>query len=400
MKKLVLSATMVCCTAASAFGIDSRFEEGMYLGTFPVNYWRADFGSCEWLSAGMLLELDSGTMNQSFTRLLDGSQSGSDNGGVYEVGWAFELGGQRNPDTQWGTTMSETKVDAVWCNAGAPPVGDLYLAQFDFSDDASGVLSYWLGVKYTDGSWDSEYAFNVPIAGEHIAPVSDVWDISGLGGDVAIADGTHTPSSVICGENVTVKSAHSGTETNVNVAATLTVLEGKTLSVDATNSTVSVGNVSATATGQIVLGDGGVVTGGGTILADLIAEGGEVNPGQSPGTLTVKSLELGAGSTLNLELGLVSDMVEVTGNAVLAGNVNINLFDGFVPEAAGSIFKVVSAGGTLDASGATFVAPAGCTVSTSQDGGDLFVTVAAVPEPGTLFLLAAGLIALAVRRSR
>ena len=401
MRRFVVSAALVCCTTASAFGIESRFEEGLAFGTFPVDYWRVDFGQCEWLSAGMLLELDSGTMNQSpFTRLLDGSQSGSEYGGVYEVGWAIELGGQKNPNTTWGTTMDETKIDCVWCNAGAPPAGDLYLAQFDFSDDACGVLSYRLGVKYSQGNWDAQYAFNIPIVNGVVAPICEDWDISDLGGDVAIQDGTHTPSSVICGENVAVESAHANTLTNVNVQESLTVLEGKALSVNSADSSVSVGTVSGTQLGKVVVGDGGVVTGGGTIDADLVAEGGEINPGQSPGTLTVNSLDLGAGSTLNLELGTASDMVAVVGDATLAGDVRVSLFDGFTPAAGGSTFKVVSAGGTLDASGATFVPPAGCMLTASQDGGDLFVTVTAVPEPGTLLLLAAGLIALAIRRSR
>ena len=83
------------------------------------------------------------------------------------------------------------------------------------------------------------------------------------------------------------------------------------------------------------------VAGGATLLgrgptgAVVVQSGGVLSPGASPGKLTVSSLTLSAGSTLNIELegttqGVTYDWIEVTGLAVLDGTLNVT--GSYVPQ--------------------------------------------------------------------
>ena len=100
--------------------------------------------------------------------------------------------------------------------------------------------------------------------------------------------------------------------------------------------------VNATLTGELVLSDGtidadvyiddnGELSGVGTINGALVAEGGMIDPGFSPGTIIVESFVLGAGSELVMELALNAD-----------GSVNASASD-----------AIVATAGSIDLSGGT-----------------------------------------------
>lgn len=130
------------------------------------------------------------------------------------------------------------------------------------------------------------------------------------------------------------------------------------------------GNQSA-ATGLTTVNNGATLGGSGTIGGDVfVANGGNLNPGNSPGTLTIAgNLALSGGSILNYEFGEanvvggpLNDLIEVGGDLVLDGTINVT-----VPTAGAfdaGVYRVFSYGGSLIDNGLTLGAmPAGSDVA-------------------------------------
>jgi uncharacterized repeat protein (TIGR01451 family) len=95
-----------------------------------------------------------------------------------------------------------------------------------------------------------------------------------------------------------------------------------------------------------ILLSGGLLTGTGTIAAD-VTNGGTVQPGASPGLLTING-DYAQTSTgiLNIELqgtaaGTQYDRLAITGDAMLDGTLNATLTGGFVP-ADGNTFDILT----------------------------------------------------------
>src|SRR5204863_109536 len=94
---------------------------------------------------------------------------------------------------------------------------------------------------------------------------------------------------------------------------------------------------------------GGVLRGVGTINASITNNGATVQPGFSPGILTIAgNYSQSPTGTLNIELGGTApgsgyDRLAVTGSATLAGTVNVTLISGFTLS-GGDIFDVVTYG--------------------------------------------------------
>lgn len=122
------------------------------------------------------------------------------------------------------------------------------------------------------------------------------------------------------------------------------------------------GNQSA-ATGLVTVNSGATLGGKGNIGGDVvIANGGTVNPGDlgiAPGTLAIAGdLTLNGGSTLNFSLGQanvpggpLNDLIEVGGDLVLAGTLNVTTSGGgsFDP----GIYRVLNYAGSLTNNGLT-----------------------------------------------
>ena len=170
---------------------------------------------------------------------------------------------------------------------------------------------------------------------------------------------------------------------------------------------------------QLFIGTGGTLDGnGGSILADLVLDGGTIAPGASPGVLDVAGDFTILGGLLDLEIGGEApgafDAINITGD-FLAPNpfdVSLSFIDGYVPVAGASFDLLNVSGATADLAalfdgGLIGLDIAGLddgqTLSFSLAGGTLTGTVggvSAVPLPASAPFLLAGLGALALLRRR
>ena len=141
--------------------------------------------------------------------------------------------------------------------------------------------------------------------------------------------------------------------TGANSYTGVTTVSGGTLLVN--------GNQTA-ATGLTTVAAGGTLGGKGTIGGNVAVTGGTINPGDSgiaPGALTINgNLNIAAGSTLNLNLGqanvvggALNDLVNVGGNLVLDGTLNVQTSVGgsFDP----GIYRIINYAGAITDNGLT-----------------------------------------------
>ncbi|MEX0739341.1 MAG: choice-of-anchor D domain-containing protein [Pseudohongiella sp.] len=136
--------------------------------------------------------------------------------------------------------------------------------------------------------------------------------------EVRVASGTF--SGVISGDGSLVKQS-SGTLT----------LSGDSTYTGSTTTAAGQLRVSGSLAGGVAVASGATLSGTGTVGAVQVASGGIVAPGASAGTLSASDLELGATSVLNFELaapgtvgGNVNDLIQVTGDLVLDGLLNVS----------------------------------------------------------------------------
>ncbi len=174
----------------------------------------------------------------------------------------------------------------------------------------------------------------------------------------------------------------------------------------ASHGMVTVGDAVPIA-GALVMSSGGILSGAGTIIGDVINDGGLVSPGFSPGALHITGNYLqGPAGVLELEIGGemagLYDQLIVSGNLSLAGTINMTLIDGFVP-AAGDRFDLFHVTGDFDLNAAHFLwtnAPQGFDYRGDFNDGVYSLSITAVPEPSTyvLAILGAGAVVCTILR--
>lgn len=124
-----------------------------------------------------------------------------------------------------------------------------------------------------------------------------------------------------------------------------------------------------TSTGLVDL-QGGIFIGSGTITGN-VRNAADLRPGSSPGTLTMTgTYTQTASGTLRLEIGgpsLGNDLVAISGQAVLAGNLKLSLVVGFTPT-LGQSFTLMTFAPLTTATGFT-------TVNGTAIGGSLALSV-------------------------
>ena len=170
----------------------------------------------------------------------------------------------------------------------------------------------------------------------------------------------------------------------------------------------------ATGNGAFTIQNGASLDGLGTVGNLTAQSGGTITPGNSISTLlNIGNFAHQSGAHLSLEIGGTTagaasngyDQISVTGGIALAGDLQGTLLNSFLPN-PGSLFFLIANDGT-DAIGGTFAAlPQGSLLSfgganfaisyTGDSAGGTFtggndVVLMAVPEPGILANIGAGL---------
>ncbi len=205
---------------------------------------------------------------------------------------------------------------------------------------------------------------------------------------------------------------------NFTNSGTMNISLGSSFNTQGGNYTQTAGatNVDGSlfAAGGSVNIQGGKLTGTGTIFSNVQNTGGTVGPGNSPGVLLIAgNYTQGAGGILDIELGgLIAgtqyDQLAVAANALLAGELDVELINGFNPTADAS-FDILLAGlfGTVSGTFDTLHFP---TLPTGtwdiQYFPDLvrvtfdFDETQRVPWPSAGLLIVLGLVILAIVRRR
>jgi len=153
---------------------------------------------------------------------------------------------------------------------------------------------------------------------------------------------------------------------------------------------VFVGAGSSITGGLLALIDGSVLSGLGTISAD-VANDATVTPGVSPGTLTVLGdYEQASEADLIIEIGDgAHDLLQISGQATLAGRLIVQLFGGFEPSLGDSfvILTACSVEGAFDPVDWPSLSEG---LSWALTTGPNAVTLDVIPEPAALALLVMG----------
>ncbi|MDH4986713.1 autotransporter-associated beta strand repeat-containing protein [Aminobacter anthyllidis] len=90
------------------------------------------------------------------------------------------------------------------------------------------------------------------------------------------------------------------------------------------------------------------LSGSGTIAGSVtVSDGGYIAPGAGKGTLTVGSLSLSDGANLDFELGAQSDRIDVDGDLILDGKLNVSGGNDF----GAGVYRLINYGGTLTDNG-------------------------------------------------
>jgi T5SS/PEP-CTERM-associated repeat protein len=108
---------------------------------------------------------------------------------------------------------------------------------------------------------------------------------------------------------------------------------------------VNVGGGAAGDLGSVRIGSGGTLVGNGSIVGDVIVQGGTVSPGLSPGVLDITgNYSQTNGSSLGIDLAALSsfDKLLISNEAMLAGTLQVSLTGGFMP-APGDSFEILHA---------------------------------------------------------
>jgi T5SS/PEP-CTERM-associated repeat protein len=119
--------------------------------------------------------------------------------------------------------------------------------------------------------------------------------------------------------------------------------------------TLVIANGGGVRSDSVRVGPAGAIRGDGTLLVPasnrVVENGGVIEPGLSPGTLTIRGNYVQtAGGRLEIEVTGKDagqfDVLNVTGNATLGGRLRLEFIDGFAPR-QGDMIEFLDVGGTL-----------------------------------------------------
>ncbi len=146
---------------------------------------------------------------------------------------------------------------------------------------------------------------------------------------------------------------------------------------------VGIGTNANPAANTLRVAADGILTGSGRVQGQVIvAAGGKISPGNSPGILAIDgNYTQEAGSTFYAELGGSDpgtgyDQIQVSGKATLAGILQVRLTNGFTP-AVGQTFRIVTAG-SISGAFTSILQPSQAGISVTSDATGVTATVTSV----------------------
>ena len=207
------------------------------------------------------------------------------------------------------------------------------------------------------------------------------------------------------GTVIATGSAGLAVSSNYTNSGNTTINSGGTLSVATGNYTQTGGTTDVNGTlvltgpGTLTLA-GGTLMGAGTVTGTVNAGSATINPGASPGTLSITGNYIAAGgTTLVVEIGGNPgsgnfDLLLVGGSVTLAGFVDPLAFGGYtfsdlVPGVSKYAVVTCTGGPNCLTGSFTLIGPASQLFFTSYDGSNAYLTF--IPEPATGLLVLAGL---------
>ncbi len=266
-------------------------------------------------------------------------------GGALQAGWSGEMTVNGKVTGVGSLTIVPDSGKVVLANTANDYAGDTLLQPAGAY--GPGTLKLGAANVIPDGSGKG----NVNVAGalDLNAYSETVNGLSGAGTVDNTADGA--PTLTVGANNQT--STFGGVIKNSAGTLGLTKTGTGTLTLAGANTyggatTIVAGRLlinGSLAAGSAVTVTNAVLGGTGTIGGSVaVRNGGTLAPGASPGTLRILgALELDGGAVSRFELGTVSDRVEVGGNLVLDGVLNVTDSGGFSP----GTYTLYTYGGTL-----------------------------------------------------
>lgn len=207
-------------------------------------------------------------------------------------------------------------------------------------------------------------------------------------------DGALIFTDVLNAGEITVEAGTLGLANSKDL--TLTLETGSTLLLDGDPSIENISIKSVTAkSGTTVSGNGAI--------ADLTFEAGPsvLSPGTSPGTIVVDNLVLTSDTTIEFELGALTDAndkLDIATSVNLVGTIEISILDGFQ---VGSYLLIDAEKGTVTENSIVLGSlPNGIEAELDFEPARklLHLNVTAIPEPSSISLLGLAALALACRR--
>ena len=382
------------------------------------------------------VEIDSSTADESVWSIqgefssINGEIHVKNNGRIAQTGGTVFLDGV--------TTTNTLQIDAggTWTNNQDLNVGRFGSASFDIGGHASTVGVAVLGTELTgtgsvgvhgdDANWAVSGPVFVGNRGEGELSVTEGASVSSSSGYIAATD-TSVGQVTIDGMGSSWTVNHGlyvgGTDGGFGGHASISISNAGSLKVsdrlhlwgDSTldvsqDGTAIVGSSEGSATeGTLLIAASGIVSGTGTIVGDVIVDGGILAPGASPGVLSINgNLLIENSSRLVMEIGgrtagIGYDQLKIAGDLQIAGVIQLGFVNGFSPM-VGDQFSLFEVGGEFNASLAQvdwLNAPSGLAYDSAFVNGVYTVNITAVPEPSTLVLAGWGtLVAFAFRRRR
>lgn len=311
--------------------------------------------------------------------------SGWGGGGIATVQGANAVWNASDINVDTGGTSMLNVLDGGTINGSTAFVGNGYVA----GDASAGLTSTWAA---------SNYVWVGGSSGEHGALTVDDHGL------------VHTGRVFVGGSNYTgTLAVNSGGAVDADASqffgGKVEMYAGSSIDLSGGGKMlIGYGDVNSVSAGTMKIDNGGTLKGEGTVIANvLVTGGGTISPGHSPGTITIDgNLALDPTGSVTIEIAGPGsgqfDVINVTGTTNFGGGqLILDFLNGYVPT-SGDLIDLTpfsSTGGLSGTFGSIDVQglPADLTADVDLNqlsAGQISFTTHAVPEPGSVAMLAIG----------